>query len=26
MPILSEEHDFQHPVESDEAWSESYYF
>jgi len=26
MPILSEEHDFQHPVEGDEAWSESYYF
>ncbi len=26
MPILSERHDFQHPVEGDEAWSESYYF
>ena len=26
MPILSEIHDFAHPVESDEAWSESYYF
>jgi hypothetical protein len=26
MPILSEEHDFAHPVEGDSAWSESYYF
>lgn len=26
MPILSEDHDFQHPVETDSAWSESYYF
>jgi len=26
MPILSEEHDFAHPVEDDSAWSESYYF
>jgi hypothetical protein len=24
MPILPEIHDFQHPVEGDEAWSESY--
>src|SRR5439155_1430223 len=26
MPILDERHDFAHPVESDSAWSESYYF
>ena len=26
MPILDESHDFQHPVEGDQAWSESYYF
>jgi hypothetical protein len=26
MPILAEHHDLQHPVESDGAWSESYYF
>jgi hypothetical protein len=26
MPVLGDEHDFAHPVESDEAWSESYYF
>jgi len=26
MPILSAEHDRQHPVEGDTAWSESYYF
>jgi hypothetical protein len=26
MPILDEAHDFAHPVESDGAWSESYYF
>jgi hypothetical protein len=26
MPILDEEHDFAHPVEGDQAWSESYYF
>jgi len=26
MPILDEMHDFAHPVESDGAWSESYYF
>lgn len=26
MPILDESHDFAHPVESDGAWSESYYF
>jgi hypothetical protein len=26
MPILEEIHDFAHPVESDGAWSESYYF
>ena len=26
MPILDERHDFAHPVESDTAWSESYYF
>lgn len=26
MPILEERHDFAHPVESDDAWSESYYF
>jgi hypothetical protein len=26
MPILDEHHDFAHPVESDGAWSESYYF
>jgi hypothetical protein len=26
MPILDESHDLQHPVESDGAWSESYYF
>lgn len=26
MPILPEVHDFQHPVEGDSAWSESYYF
>ena len=26
MPILPSHHDFAHPVESDAAWSESYYF
>src|SRR5439155_18593995 len=26
MPILDARHDFGHPVESDTAWSESYYF
>src|SRR5437763_7681121 len=26
MPILDERHDFAHPVEGDQAWSESYYF
>jgi hypothetical protein len=26
MPVLEERHDFQHPVEGDSAWSESYYF
>ena len=26
LPILDEVHDFAHPVESDGAWSESYYF
>ncbi|MEA2625373.1 MAG: hypothetical protein QOD06_1418 [Candidatus Binatota bacterium] len=26
MPILDARHDFAHPVESDGAWSESYYF
>jgi hypothetical protein len=26
MPILEERHDLAHPVEDDEAWSESYYF
>ena len=26
MPILDEQHDFAHPVEGDQAWSESYYF
>src|SRR5437868_15471688 len=26
MPILDESHDFAHPVEGDQAWSESYYF
>jgi hypothetical protein len=26
MPILEEQHDYQHPVEGDEAWSASYYF
>ncbi|TMA48568.1 MAG: hypothetical protein E6J81_05305, partial [Deltaproteobacteria bacterium] len=26
MPILDERHDFAHPIESDSAWSESYYF
>ena len=26
MPVLDETHDFQHPVEGDSAWSESYYF
>lgn len=26
MPILGPEHDRQHPVEGDSAWSESYYF
>ena len=25
-PVLDETHDFAHPVEGDEAWSESYYF
>ena len=25
-PVLDERHDFQHPVEGDTAWSESYYF
>jgi hypothetical protein len=26
MPILDSSHDFAHPVEGDQAWSESYYF
>jgi hypothetical protein len=26
LPVLDEVHDFAHPVESDGAWSESYYF
>jgi hypothetical protein len=26
MPLLDDSHDFAHPVEGDEAWSESYYF
>ena len=26
MPLLDAQHDFAHPVESDGAWSESYYF
>lgn len=26
MPVLEAHHDLQHPVESDDAWSESYYF
>jgi hypothetical protein len=26
MPVLGDEHDYQHPVEGDAAWSESYYF
>src|SRR5437764_11336696 len=26
VPALDESHDFAHPVESDTAWSESYYF
>ena len=26
MPLLEDVHDFAHPVESDAAWSESYYF
>ena len=26
MPILGPRHDYAHPVESDAAWSESYYF
>jgi hypothetical protein len=26
MPILDESHDFAHPVDGDQAWSESYYF
>lgn len=26
MPLLDERHDFAHPVEGDQAWSESYYF
>jgi hypothetical protein len=26
MPILGPRHDYAHPVESDKAWSESYYF
>src|SRR6202023_2129978 len=25
-PVLDERHDFAHPVEGDQAWSESYYF
>lgn len=25
-PVLDERHDLAHPVEGDEAWSESYYF
>ncbi len=25
-PVLDEKHDYQHPVEGDTAWSESYYF
>jgi hypothetical protein len=26
LPVLGDEHDYQHPVEGDAAWSESYYF
>jgi hypothetical protein len=26
LPVLDDRHDFAHPVEGDEAWSESYYF
>jgi hypothetical protein len=26
VPVLDESHDFAHPVEGDDAWSESYYF
>jgi hypothetical protein len=26
VPVLDERHDFAHPVEGDQAWSESYYF
>jgi hypothetical protein len=26
VPVLDERHDFAHPVESEQAWSESYYF
>lgn len=26
MPVLDAQHDFAHPVEGDQAWSESYYF
>jgi hypothetical protein len=26
MPVLDARHDFAHPVEGDQAWSESYYF
>ena len=26
MPVLDDRHDLAHPVEGDEAWSESYYF
>ena len=26
VPVLEAHHDLQHPVEADEAWSESYYF
>jgi hypothetical protein len=26
MPVMGEQHDFAHPVEGDDAWSESYYF
>jgi hypothetical protein len=26
MPVLDDKHDFAHPVEGDQAWSESYYF
>jgi hypothetical protein len=26
MPVIGDEHDFMHPVEGDQAWSESYYF